>query len=423
MLFCLQYAAAKTWIGSGLQPTAVIGHSFGQFTAMCVTGHLPLEDGLRLISGRAALLCPLVEKDQGCMVAVESDLETLHTLISTVGLELPHEQPEIACYNGSTSFILAGTRRAIGKLEQVVRDGTFTCTAPRFKHLQVLCAFHSRLIDPIMPGYTKLCNSLTFHEPAMQLEICTESRNMNRITTDTLIRHSRGPVYFHRAVNRLAEQFGPSIWLEAGSASSIISMVRRSLSLDSHSQHTLLPIKLDGSDSLASLSGATSSLWIQNHQPTFWPFQGRERSYSNLILPPYQFEETQHWLEYRSSTAEANQELPKKELEFLVFEFFEDIEKRVARFSVSPQSDRFQLLTCGHSVLGTPLCPASLYIDMATQAAAYLSMQTANSQNLKYHPSLYDLKNPFTTRGFIYGEYSSRSVQRSAQSPVLVLRH
>lgn len=36
-LFSVQYASAKAWIDCGLEVTAVIGHSFGQLTALCIS--------------------------------------------------------------------------------------------------------------------------------------------------------------------------------------------------------------------------------------------------------------------------------------------------------------------------------------------------------------------------------------------------
>ena len=54
--FAMQYACAKCWIDAGLQVEAVIGHSFGELTAMVISGVLSLRDGLKLITSRASLM-------------------------------------------------------------------------------------------------------------------------------------------------------------------------------------------------------------------------------------------------------------------------------------------------------------------------------------------------------------------------------
>lgn len=55
MLFAMQYAAAKSWLDSGLDTkvAAVVGHSFGEITALCISGVLSLEDTVKFVAGRA----------------------------------------------------------------------------------------------------------------------------------------------------------------------------------------------------------------------------------------------------------------------------------------------------------------------------------------------------------------------------------
>ena len=54
--FAMQYVCAKCWIDAGLQIAAMIGHTFGELTAMVVSGVLSLWDYLKLIASRAWLM-------------------------------------------------------------------------------------------------------------------------------------------------------------------------------------------------------------------------------------------------------------------------------------------------------------------------------------------------------------------------------
>ena len=56
-LFTTQYAQARLWMSWGITPSAMIGHSMGEYTAACLSGVLTLEDALPSVTirrGRAA---------------------------------------------------------------------------------------------------------------------------------------------------------------------------------------------------------------------------------------------------------------------------------------------------------------------------------------------------------------------------------
>ena len=69
MLFSLQYSCAKTWMSCGAVPTAVVGHSFGELTALCVAGILSLKDTLKMIVGRASVIKRSWGNENGAMVS------------------------------------------------------------------------------------------------------------------------------------------------------------------------------------------------------------------------------------------------------------------------------------------------------------------------------------------------------------------
>lgn len=70
MLFALQYSSAKAWIACRVPVAAVVGHSFGELTASCVSGILSLEDAIRIIVRRATVIQSSWVGDKGSMMAV-----------------------------------------------------------------------------------------------------------------------------------------------------------------------------------------------------------------------------------------------------------------------------------------------------------------------------------------------------------------
>ena len=68
-IYAVSYALARLWMHWGVAPEAMLGHSVGEYVAACVADVFSLEDGLRLIAGRANLMQQL---PRGGAMAVSS---------------------------------------------------------------------------------------------------------------------------------------------------------------------------------------------------------------------------------------------------------------------------------------------------------------------------------------------------------------
>lgn len=387
MLFALQYSCSKSWMDSGLQVDAVVGHSFGQLTALCVSGAISLKDGLILVSGRASLMQKHWGSERGSMISLEADISTVLDLISSLSQPGTGDPIEIACYNGSTSHVLVGTESSISKLQETLAHHAASFGSIKFKRLNVTHGFHSVFTEPLLPGLVELAEELVFKEPIIPLETCSDMRSWTHATPQLIAEHTRTPVYFGQAVERLASRLGSCTWLEAGSGSSVTGMVRRALGTSSGS-HTFQSIQLSTVDAPELLADATINLWKSGYKAQFWPFHRSQRfDYTSINLPPYQFEKTRHWLSW-TETVEAPipVEAAKVELEpeptLLSLIGFLDQKKREAEFRVDPRSHEYKLYVQGHAVLAEPLCPAPLYIELVSQAAVMLTSNSTSATNI-----------------------------------------
>ncbi|CVL03420.1 probable polyketide synthase [Fusarium mangiferae] len=319
--------------------------------------------------------------DHGAMMAVES--EEAHVLELLAEANESDGTAEIACHNGPRSFTLAGPTRSIERVAEVIaRDSRFQSI--KFKWLNVTNAFHSSLVDQLTPELEAIGRELEFKEPSIPLERATRTRIDSKPEDKFVSEHMRNPVYFNHAIQRLANDYPSAVFIEAGSTSGITMMASRALAghKDFSSQY-FQAINLTNDKAMDNLTDATLSLWNQGLSLAFWghhPSQSSE--YTTMMIPPYQFEMSKHWLELKSplqavnaaaaalgppqSTAEGKERGHGKTdgLWSLV-----SGQADGPVFRINTSSEKYRSFISGHLIAQTaPICPATLMVDMAIEA-------------------------------------------------------
>ncbi|KAI8633671.1 hypothetical protein F5Y19DRAFT_489120 [Xylariaceae sp. FL1651] len=368
MLFCVQYASAKAWLDAGLQVCRLIGHSFGQLTALCVAGSMSLADSLRLVTDRAALIEELWGPDPGMMLSIEGDDEIIEKFIQNVAKDV-----DVACYNAPRNVVVAGSKASVENVERTCNE----IELPRMKisRLGNSHAYHSHLTDPILDKLLTVAESIEWRIPSIPVETCSRRQSWERVDAAKIVEHTRDPVYFGEAVHRISGRYPGCVWLEAGSASPIITMVRRALPKEALGSHVFLPVDLGRGNPWSSLSQATSGLWSASCKARFWPFIGQHalNRYKWLNLPPYQFAKTNHWISHRSfgpQTVSSPTPMTLNGTEELIQLLYNH--NGEALFAISTCHNLFAHCVNGHAVLDQSLCPASMYFELAIQAANIL---------------------------------------------------
>lgn len=391
MLFATQYSCAKSWIDAGVQVAAVIGHGFGELTALCIAGVLTLKDTMKIIAARAKIVRDRWGTDRGSKLIVEADLHDVNKLLVDSCYPYKDRRPvTIACFNGPRCFTLAGASKAI----DAVAESAASFPTMRVKKLMGAHAFHSSLVEPLMADLKQLGQGVTFNEPKIPWERATKM--IEKLSSSFFADHLRNAVYFNHALQRLSKQFPSCIWLEAGSNSTVTTMASRALEPSgSHFQS----INITSDDGLQNLVDTSISLWKEGLTFAFWahhPSQTYE--YALQLLPPYQFEKNRHWLELKKPQRAAaglgpqpndQQENLSRALYTLIG--YQDSEQRSARFRINTMTRKYEDFLSGHFVAqAAPICPTTLVVDMAIEALFSLRPDLAAS-NLQ--PQIHRVKN------------------------------
>lgn len=365
MLLSLQISCAKCWIESGLEVDTMIGHSFGQLTALCIAGSISLEDTFRLVSSRARIIRDSWGAERGAMLSVECDKEDIEAVVQRLNA-MGDLRVDIACYNGPRSFVLAGNTQSIEKAAQ-------KCQAFKTTRLQNTHAYHSYVADGILSDLKTVAESITIRPPRIRVETCSSNGSWKRFTADEVVEHTRQPVYFADAVARIATRLPSAVWLEAGSASPIVAMARRILPKAERSD-IFIPMELGGVSATANLADAVCRLWKAGSAAQHWLFHPSSgHCYERINLPSYQFEKVSHWIEYKPRSKQvASQIVNTTKAPGLVSLLDKRGPAGERLFLVDTSNAVFQLAGQGHAVTGQSLCPASMYIELAVRCAMML---------------------------------------------------
>ncbi|KAJ5866964.1 CAZyme family CE10 [Penicillium rubens] len=392
ILFSIQYASAMSWISSGLQVDRIIGHSFGQLTGLCVAGGLNLSDALYLVSERARMIQSMWGSERGAMLLVEGTEADVQSLLNRATQQMADAAVDVACVNGPRNIILAGDERSLQMIQKLSAE---TPSILRTKRLKNTHAFHSRLVDSIVPSLSKVAQQLQYTPLSIPLEACWQDGDWSFVSPDKIVAHSRGRVDFQTAVERVAQRIqGPAIWLEAGSASPIIPLVRRVIDTvtASSKDHLYQSLDLGGPQGQKNLSQATCNLWSRGAKVQFWQFHGSQaKSYNWINLPPYQFAQTRHWIAYDPNAfAPLPEDKPTVPSSGGPKEFVQLLTKQPTEcvFAINTKDHLYQECTQGHAVLDQNLCPASLYFEVIVRAAGLVRPENDTSPSMPHLQNL-----------------------------------
>ena len=333
--------------------------------------------------------------DRGAMLAIHSSIEVVQDLINRI--PSGNQKIEIACYNAPMFQVAVGADESIAAVEETLRS------CPVFNKIQhqrldVSHGFHSQFTETIIEDLKTVANTMTFNLPKLPLETST-LQQVEVFTPDHIPRHTRNPVYFYHAVRRIEQRLGPCIWLEAGINSPIIPLVKRAV--QSPTQHVFEGLKPKSpTEPMSAICSTTVNLWREGIAATFWNFKSPQQTgVSQIWIPPYHFEKTPHWTPYKDPVIEAlrggqlgdDQPIDTDAVGegLRLVSSLASSSRSEDEFSVNISTERFVKIVSGHTVLGHPICPASLYMECAIMAIQ-LSFGSVEDQALWFEDLTFD---------------------------------
>ncbi len=290
-LFVVEYALAQLWLQLGIRPQAMIGHSIGEFVAACMAGVFSLEDALKLVAGRGALMHDL---PRGAMLSVRLSEDDVARFIGPAA--------NLAAVNGPSLTVVAGPCEAIAELEQRLGSEGIVCQRLRTSH-----AFHSSMMDTAREPFLRLLDPVRISIPEIPfLSSVTGDWITAREATDPeyWANHLRLPVRFSIGAAKLrAEDFA---LLEVGPGNTL-SVLARQHQANNPDQLVIasMPGRNGQQTEEESVLNALGQLWLHGAQPNWSQIYAGD-SRRRVSLPLYPFERKRFWCGPRPAARNAD---------------------------------------------------------------------------------------------------------------------
>lgn len=279
-LFVIEYALAQLWIATRVHPSAMIGHSIGEYVAACLAGVFSLADALMLVATRGQLMQKL---PSGAMLAVAlPEKKVMHMLGDKLSL---------AAINAPERCVVSGPSADIKDLQNRLTEQGIDCRSLHTSH-----AFHSQMMDFIIEPFTKFLAKVNLNPPKIPfLSNLTGTWITSEEATDKSYwgKHLRSSVRFADGITELCKQ--PNrIFLEVGSGHTLSTLTRQQV------QGRLVFCSIghphEQQSDVAFLLNTLGHLWLYGIQVNWSGFYANQKYY-RIPLPTYPFERKKYWVE------------------------------------------------------------------------------------------------------------------------------
>ncbi len=287
-LFIVAHAVAQSLLARGAKPDAMVGHSLGEFVAATLAGVFRFEDCLRVVTARGQAMQAL---PGGAMLAVRGAYEEVERCL-VPGVE-------IAAVNAPQLLTVAGSFDAIAAFEAQAASRDLVTRRLHTSH-----AFHSAMMDAVMPQLHDLCATLQLAAPSIPFVSSvtgTWITDAEATSPSYWARHARAPVRFADALATCLQKV-PGVLVEVGPGRTLATFARQSIA-GNLAQRIIatLPEFHDCGDDSVIFTQAVADLWTSGAAIRLPRVAGARR----VSLPAYAFEPERHWIETKAPNSKA----------------------------------------------------------------------------------------------------------------------
>lgn len=281
LMFSIEYALAQLWMSLGVRPSAMFGHSLGEYVAACLAGVMTVEEALSLVVVRGQLMQSL---PGGSMLAIDCGEAQAYDFMDGTGSAL-------AAINGASQCVVSGTGCDIDKVRARVDAAGLNATVLRTSH-----AFHSAMMDPILDVYRECVSQVQLAAPSIPFisSVSGDWITQGQATDPAYwVEHLRNTVRFHDGLLAVTH-LDAWVTLELGPGN-LLSKLARAVAPDPARCVASLGDRVQADEEMLALNQSIGKLWVQGVEID-WNAMHHGQTVGRIPLPSYPFERKRFWI-------------------------------------------------------------------------------------------------------------------------------
>jgi acyl transferase domain-containing protein len=356
--FSLQYALCELWRSWGIIPSIVMGHSVGEFAALCVAGAMRLEDGVALVAERGRLMQALPAG--GAMAAVFASESQMDSMLAPFRTRL-----SLAAINAPDEMVISGDAEVLSDaLDRFSAEGVKT------RLLEVSHAFHSHRLDPMLDGLERFAAGVAFTTPRIPVVSNLSGKLLPKgVAPDAAYvrRHAREPVRFADGIAAL-QTAGATMLIEIGPQPTLLGLAAKA---EPGASWTLVPSLRRGRDDRKEMYAALGKVHVHGAIVDWKAVQAALPS-GRAPLPTYPFQRERYWAQPSAATRGGGLMTSQPPGTHPLLGVRQHVPGPGAQFLSEIRRDHPSFLA-DHVVFGNVLLPGTAYVEAALAAARVLA--------------------------------------------------
>ena len=225
-IFAISYCYGLEAIKKMGEPSALIGHSLGEYTALALSGYFTYSEALKVIAIRGEEMQKAVEDSNTGMAAVlTSDMKK--TLEEINNLNSQDIEIWVSNYNDAPQIVVSGNNEDL----EYIKLNPKSISSKRIVPLEVAGAFHSKVVSPAKIEVEKTLDEIDIIEGNIPVYMNFDGQKTSKETLkNSLINQIDNSVMFYDQILNIEEELKPDLWCHIGPGNVTAGMVRKSIS-------------------------------------------------------------------------------------------------------------------------------------------------------------------------------------------------